>query len=243
MKLIKLMGVLLLGGSFALTSCSKCDHDDVKNEVNSGKVKVVEIKTTAEGSQSDPTKQVGDFVKFSFKEGKVVKGDNWDFAVRGRLFVTNGRSKNGKNSGLIFGNGEPERTKAVKVVSLVGNFSDIKSIGGIVGTQWCMDYDYGRGFGGGLSGAIAPAISFESNTRNASGSREPWHLRAGKDGGENIVLRPVIILFQTQDGKVAKMQITKMNRTNKDFDKKEEITYRIKYFYNPDSAVLLDETK
>ncbi len=237
MKLIKLMGVLLLGGSFAFTSC--CKKEDIEKGKTLGNIKVVELKTTAEGSQSDPAKQIGDFVKFSFKEGKVVTGDDWDFAVRGRLFITNGRSKNGKSSGLIFGEGEPERTKTVKVATLVGDFASFKNIGGLVATDWHIDYDYANGF----REPLAPAISFDSNTRDGSQSRQAWHLRAGKDGGENLILRPVVFLFLTQDGKVAKMKIVKMTRTNKDFDKKEEITYAIKYFYNPNSSADLDETK
>ncbi len=239
MKLIKLMSVLLLSGSFALTSCCKNNDDDVQKEKNNGKVKTIELKTTAMGNQDDPAKQTGEFVKFSFKEGKVVTGDDWDFAVRGRLFLTNGRSKNGKDAGLIFGADEPQRTKSVKVSSLVGEFSALKSIGGLVNTDWHMDYEYANGF----RDPLAPAISYDSNTREDSQTRQAWHLRAGKDGGENLILRPVVFVFLTQDGKVAKMQITKMTRTNKDFDKKEEVAYTIKYFYNSESEVSLDETK
>ncbi len=238
MKSIKLMVALLIG-SFALTSCDKSNEDDVKKEQENSKIKTIELKTTAIGNQDDPTKQTGEFVKFSFQEGKIVTGDNWDFAVRGRLFITNGRSKNSQNSELIFGDKEPERTKSVKVASLIGSFEAMKSLGGLVQQDWHMDYDYARGY----QETIAPAIAFESSTGNSAKSREPWHLRAGKDGGENIVLRPVIFLFQTQDGKAAKMQITKMNRTNKDFDKKEVISYSMKYFYNPKSPVSVDETK
>ncbi len=239
MKRIKFLAILLVGTSFAMTSCGD-DKDCNETKVPEVKTnaKVVEIKTVAMGSQDDPAKQTGEFIKFSFKEGKVVTSEDWDFAIRGRLFITNGRSKYGKDSGLIFGEKEPQRTKEVKVISALAKFKDITTVGGFVGTDWHMDYDYARGF----QDAIAPAISFASNTGQAGQTRQPWHLRASKNGDKNLLLRPVVFVFQTQDGKVAKMVIEKMDRTNTDFDKKEEITYAIKYFYNA-NGVSLDETK
>ncbi len=260
MKQIKFLAILLLGGSFALTSCgdNDCNHDEYINKIKkleeeaaAAKKKekeekekeakgTVEIKTVAQGSQDNPAKQTGDFVKFSFKEGKVVTGDDWDFAIRGRLIITNGRSKNGQSAGLVFGATEPERTKEVKVISALGKFEDITSIGGFVGTQWHMDYDYAMGHGN----ELMPAISFASSTSSIGQTRQPWHLRASKDRGKKLLLRPVVFIFQTQDGSVAKMVIKKMERTNTDFDVKEEITYTFKYYYNPKAgSTSLDETK
>ncbi len=236
MKQIKLLTVLLVVCAVALTSCNKNDCEEGNN--GNTNAKTVVIKTSAKGSQDDPTKQEGDFVKFSFKEGKIVTSDDWDFAVRGRLFITNGRSKYGKDSGLVFGATEPKRTKNVKVISIVEEFEGVKNVGGFVATDWHQDYDYANG----IQSPVAPAIAFESHTRNASQSREPWHLRSGKKGGSKLLLRPVVFLFQTQDDKVAKMVIEKIERTNEDFDVKEEITYTIKYFYNA-KGVSLDETK
>ncbi len=242
MKQIKLLAILLVG-TITLTSCNEDIHNCTKEDNNVAtsketKAKTIELKTTAIGSQNDPTKQTGDFVKFSFKEGKVVTGDNWDFAIRGRLFITNGRSNNGKDIGLIFGANEPKRTKEVRVISLIGKFEDIKNIGGFVSADWHMDYDYATG----VQDPLAPAISFDTHTRHSSQSRQPWHLRAGKNGGENLLLRPVLFIFETQDDANAKMVIEKMERTNTDFDKKEEITYTLKYYYNPE-GISLDETK
>ncbi len=238
MKQIKLFAILLIASTITFTSCSK-DNNDCQQKVEKEKTnaKTVTVKTVATGSQNDPTAQTGDFVKFSFKEGKIVTSDDWDFAVRGRLILTNGRSKYGKDTGLIFKN-EPKRTKEVKVISALGTFENITTVGGFVGTDWHMDYDYARGF----QDPIAPAISFASSTNEAGQTRQPWHLRASKNGEKNLLLRPVVFIFQTQDGKVAKMVIEKMDRTNTDFDKKEEITYTIKYYYNA-NGISLDETK
>ncbi len=241
MKQIKLLAILLVGTGIALTSC--CKDNDCKKDIDPVVVektnaKTIELKTVATGEQNYPEKQTGEFVRFSFKEGKVVTSDDWDFAVRGRLILTNGRSKWGKEAGLIFGSTEPKRTKEVKVISIIEDFKNVTSIGGFVKTDWHMDYDYARG----NQSPTSPAISYASNTRDASQSREPWHLRSGKNDGQDLFLRPVVFIFQTQDGKVAKMVIEKMDRTNKDFDKKEEITYTIKYYYNP-KGVSLDETK
>ncbi len=235
MRKIKFVALLLVASSFAFTSCGK--DDEKKGNSN---VKTITLETTATGSQSDPTTQTSNFIKFSFKEGKIVTSDDWDFAVRGRLFITNGRSKYGKDAGLIFGKSEPKRTKNVKVISVIGEFEKEKTIGGFVGTDWHMDYDYARG----NQDPLAPAISFESSTENSSMSRQPWHLRAGKGGDKIMVLRPVVFIFQTQDGHFAKMAIEKMVRTNSDFDKKEEITYKLKYYYNPKKGnPSLDENK
>ncbi|MBS9766590.1 MAG: hypothetical protein KGV44_03490 [Flavobacteriaceae bacterium] len=239
MKQIKLFAILLIASTITFTSCSK-DNNDCQQKVEKEKTnaKTVTIKTVAIGSQDDPAKQTGDFVKFSFKEGKIVTSDDWDFAVRGRLILTNGRSKYGKDAGLVFGKGEPKRTKEVKVIGVIGEFEGIKNVGGFVGTDWHMDYDYAKGF----QSPLAPAISFASNTSDAGQTRQPWHLRSSRTDGKDLFLRPVVFIFQTQDGKVAKMVIEKMDRTNTDFDKKEEITYTIKYYYNA-NGISLDEKK
>ncbi len=188
-------------------------------------------------TKDDPAQQTGDFVKFSFSEGKVVEGDNWDFAIRGRLFLVNGRHADGKNAGLVFGDKEPERTKNVMVASIIEEFAEVKNIGGLVKTDWAQDYHYARG----AYDPTAPAISYSSNTRSSSNARQAWHLRAEKEK-DRLILRPVVFIFKTQDGKVAKMVIEKMVRTNTDFKVKEEITYTIKYYYNA-NGVSLDETK
>ncbi len=90
-----------------------------------------------------------------------------------------------------------------------------------------QDYHFARG----AYDPTSPAISFSSNTRESSQSRQSWHLRAEKDK-TRFILRPVVFLFQTQDGQYAKMKVEKMDRTNTDFDTKEEITYTFKYYYN-----------
>ncbi len=235
MRKIKFLALLLVVSSFALTSCG--NDDEKKGNSN---VKMITIETTANGSQIDPREQTGGFIKFSFKEGKIVTSDEWDFAVRGRLFITNGRSKFGKNAGLVFGDKEPERTKNVKVVSVVGKFEKEKTAGGFVGADWYMDYDYASGY----EQPTAPAIASESNLENAISTRQPWHLRANSDQGGVIVLRPIVFLFHTQDKHFAKMAIEKMVRTNTDFEKKEVVKYRLKYYYNPKKGDLsLDENK
>lgn len=242
MKQIKktLAILMVVATSISFMSCNDDDNGGnvIVPEVKTN-AKVVEIKTSAMGDQRDVTQQTGDFVKFSFKEGKVVTSDDWDFAVRGRLFLTNGRKYTTADQPNIFGATEPDRTKEVEVTTIIGTFDEVKDIGGFIASDWHKDYDYAPG----SFDATAPAIAFESSTRSSSNSREAWHLRSAKNSNK-LILRPVVFVFKTQDGHIAKMVIEKINRTNTDFDAKEDVVYNIKYYYNEDAnSPSLDETK
>jgi len=62
----------------------------------------------------------GDYVKFSFLEQKVVKGDDWDIAFRGTDIVVNG--------GYSGNNDEPARTGIGAAYIILGNYGSIKSV-------------------------------------------------------------------------------------------------------------------
>ncbi len=243
MKKIKLLAIFLLGTSIAFTSCNKDDDSCDKTKTEKTNAKIVTIKTIATGigtahTVEDFRGQKGEFVKFSFKEGKIVTSDDWDFAVRGRAFITNGQ--NDKTFTYIFDEKEPKRTKEVKVITIMQNFEKIKNAAsGFVSTSWFKDFSYAKDF----YDPIAPAINSDWYLSSSSDAREAWHTdlyRISANDNIEYTLRPVVFLFQTHDGHFAKMVIEKMDRTYA--DEKEDITYTIKYYYNPKAgSPILDE--
>ncbi len=245
MKKIKLLAILLVG--IALTSCSK--DNDCKGNGNSveGNAKLVTITTSAEGHYYDQMKQTGDWIKFSFKEGKEVTTDDWDFAVRGRAFITNG--KNGAPQEYVFSENEPKRTKKVKVATILQKFSAVKDASNGFNTNtWFSDLNsYALTQAERPYFAYSPAILSLPDAGASKDVREAWHsvlYDMGERDKADFELRPVVFLFQTQDGHFAKMVIEKMDRTYSKDTKKEDIKYTIKYYYNPKKgSPNLDETK
>ncbi|WP_417799539.1 HmuY family protein [Tenacibaculum sp.] len=105
--------------AFVAVSCS--DNDDVVLEdVVVKKVENLHAKETSDYSVSPPLVS-GEFVKFSFKTGEVVTGNNWDIAFRGTTILVNGGEKTGIS-------GEPDRTGNAALVVVDGVFSEITSV-------------------------------------------------------------------------------------------------------------------
>ncbi len=249
MKQIKLLAILLVGVSIALTSCSE-DNDCKGNaSVNSvkGNVKVATISTSATGHYYYQKEQKGDWIKFSFKEGKIVTSDNWDFAVRGRAFITNG--KNGASQEYVFAKNEPKRTKGVKVATILQKFSAVKDASnGLNNNTWFSDLSpYAFTEAERPYFSVSTAILSLPEPNASKDVREAWHTvlyDMGKKGDVEFGLRPIVFLFQTQDGHFAKMTIEKMDRTYNKETKKEDVKYTFKYYYNPKKgSPNLDETK
>ncbi|WP_417786274.1 HmuY family protein [Tenacibaculum sp.] len=104
---------------FVAVSCS--DNDDVVlDDVVAKKVENLHAKETNDYSVSPPLVS-GEFVKFSFKTGDIVTGDNWDIAFRGTTILVNGGEKTGIS-------GEPDRTGNAALVVVDGTFSEITSV-------------------------------------------------------------------------------------------------------------------
>jgi|TARA_B110000914_G_C15467076_1_gene448783 hypothetical protein len=62
----------------------------------------------------------GEYVKFSFLEQKVVKGDDWDIAFRGTDILVNG--------GYSANSDEPARTGIGAAYIILGNYGSIRSV-------------------------------------------------------------------------------------------------------------------
>ncbi len=251
MKQIKLVALLIVS-AMVLTSC--CKDEDTKpckgtnTTQEQTNAKTVTLKTSVIGHYYNVIDQKGDWIKFSFKEGKVVKGDDWDFAIRGRAIITNGKGK--AQQQYVFAKNEPKRTKSVKVASVLQKFNAIKSAGeGFVTTSWFSDLgnDWTYSQAETTYVATSPAILFLPENKKASTEyRQSWYttLFGSEQGSAEFTLRPVVFVFQTQDGHFAKMTMEKMDRTYNSVDKKEDITYTIKYYYNPKKgSPSLDATK
>lgn len=105
--------------AFVAVSCS--DNDDVVlDDLVAKKVENLHAKETNDYSVSPPLVS-GEFVKFSFKTGNIVTGDNWDIAFRGTTILVNGGEKTGIS-------GEPDRTGNAALVVVDGTFSEITSV-------------------------------------------------------------------------------------------------------------------
>ncbi|MCF2873109.1 MULTISPECIES: HmuY family protein [unclassified Tenacibaculum] len=115
MKQLKTLLVLAII-SFVATSCSDNDTSVVK----SVEAKTISNLYAPQVSDYTVTPPVisGDFTKFSFKEGKVVTGDNWDIAFRGLRVIVNGGSKYGLTD-------EPERTGNASLAVVNSEFSKV----------------------------------------------------------------------------------------------------------------------
>ncbi|CAM1368683.1 conserved exported hypothetical protein [Tenacibaculum litoreum] len=118
MRILKsILAITML--AFVAVSCS--DNDDVVlDDVVAKKVENLHAKETNDYSVSPPLVS-GEFVKFSFKTGDIVTGDNWDIAFRGTTILVNGGEKTGIS-------GEPDRTGNAALVVVDGTFSEITSV-------------------------------------------------------------------------------------------------------------------
>ncbi|RSC93977.1 HmuY family protein [Tenacibaculum singaporense] len=118
MRILKsILAITML--AFVVVSCS--DNDDVVlDDVVAKKVENLHAKETNDYSVSPPLVS-GEFVKFSFKTGGIVTGNNWDIAFRGTTILVNGGEKTGIS-------GEPDRTGNAALGVVDGAFSEITSV-------------------------------------------------------------------------------------------------------------------
>ncbi|TDQ29930.1 HmuY family protein [Tenacibaculum caenipelagi] len=115
MRILKsILAITML--AFVTVSCSDNDESTLETVV-SKKVENLHAKETNDYSVSPPLVS-GEFVKFSFKTGGIVTGNNWDIAFRGTTILVNGGDKTGIS-------GEPERTGNAALAIEEGVFADI----------------------------------------------------------------------------------------------------------------------
>ena len=124
----------------------------------------------------------GDYTKFSFSEGKVVDGDNWDVAFRWSHIIVNG--------GMGSDSAQPNKTGNAAVYIIDGTMESIISVSENLlmqdtETSTAIINDYGFGTNGG------PGVwcTYDMNTHVISPN-------AGK-----------ILVFRTHDNNYAKVEI------------------------------------
>lgn len=85
----------------------------------SGKYQNLQAQQTSDYTTSPPT-ITGDYIKFSFKEGAITDGDNWDVAFRGTTILVNG--------GTATSDDQPTRTGSGAAYIATGTMSDITTV-------------------------------------------------------------------------------------------------------------------
>ncbi|MBE7629745.1 HmuY family protein [Tenacibaculum piscium] len=115
-KIIKsILAVVMI--SFLTVSCSDNTTDEVLKEVTAKKIINLHAKQSIDYT-IEPSIASGEFVKFSFKKGKVVTDDTWDIAFRATTILVNG----GESTGI---KEEPKRTGNASISLAIGTFSSI----------------------------------------------------------------------------------------------------------------------
>ncbi|WP_422090714.1 HmuY family protein [Tenacibaculum ovolyticum] len=105
--------------AFVAVSCSD-SNDNLPDEVIAKQVVNLHAKQITDYSVH-PVIASGEFIKFSFKTGDIVTGNNWDIAFRGTIILVNGGGVTGITN-------EPERTGTASLVLLENTFSDVKEV-------------------------------------------------------------------------------------------------------------------
>ena len=107
--------------TIGFTACTKDSPDLVETIITDT---VTELDATAETFIPNPPPApptiTGDYTKFSFSEGIVVDGDNWDVAFRSTSIIVNG--------GLSSDVSQPNRTGNAAVYLIDGIMEDIISV-------------------------------------------------------------------------------------------------------------------
>lgn len=186
--------------AFTIASCSKND-DPITVPVESKKV--TNLYAPAQG-QGKPTG--GAFIKFSFKEGKKVTGDNWDIAFRATEIIVNGGAKIGLPEELA-------RTGNASI-ALVSNatFASVQSAP--VDSEFKKDADK------------AFALPW--------GSNKGWYSYRFSDHKISPIGGKVIVI-KTIDGNYAKMEIKNYYKDSK-FSLANQRYYTFDYVYNPNKG-------
>lgn len=183
-------------------SCSENDNPVVQ-PVEAKKIS--NLPAPAEGRG----RYTGDFAKFSFKEGKLVTGDNWDIAFRATEIIVNGGVK-GKVLEDI------DRTGNAKI-ALVKNIS----------------------FGNLTTAPENSSFKQDASDLLAisTGSGNGWYTYVGPPSHAIIPIKGTNLVIKTIDGNYAKMEILSYYKdAPKESDitiSSEGRYYTFNYVYNP----------
>lgn len=104
---------------------TSCEEDDTIVNEEKKEAKIVRIEDLNAGF-SDELDSGGrpvvatDFTKFSFSQGKVVEGDDWDIAFLGTSIIVN------NSESVKVTQYDPEKTGSVTAYSVIEDFSDVE---------------------------------------------------------------------------------------------------------------------
>jgi hypothetical protein len=118
-KTILFLSMLTIAIGF--TACTKDSPDPVETITTAT---ITELDATAETFIPNPPPApptiTGAYTKFSFSEGAVVEGDNWDIAFRNTSIIVNG--------GMASDASQPDRTGDGGIYLIPGTMEDITSV-------------------------------------------------------------------------------------------------------------------
>ena len=164
--------------SFVAISCS--DNNDTVIEPTSTPKQIKNFYAPQKTNYTvSPPVTSGEFIKFSFKEGKAVTGDNWDIAFRGTRILVNG----GTTIGGI--TEESVRTKNASIALVSNTFDKVETVP--------SDSEFKQD----ASGSYALPW----------GSNKGWYTYLGLPSHKIEPIAGKVIVVKTIDGNYAKMEI------------------------------------
>ena len=120
MKTKSTLFLSMLTIAIGFTACTKDSPEPVETVITET---ITELDATAETFVPNPPGPpiiTGDYTKFSFSEGGIVEGDNWDIAFRNSKIIVNG--------GADADTSQPNRTGDAAAYIIDGEMGDITSV-------------------------------------------------------------------------------------------------------------------
>ena len=111
--------------AIGFTACKKDSPDPVETPtitITTATITELDAQAATFTNNPPPTPPTitGDYTKFSFSEGTVVEGDNWDIAFRNTSIIVNG--------GMASDASQPDRTGDGGIYLISGIMEDITSV-------------------------------------------------------------------------------------------------------------------
>jgi len=105
--------------AFAFAGCKK-DSTDLETVITATITELDAQASVTPNPPPAPPTITGEYTKFSFAEGGVVEGDNWDVAFRSTSIIVNG--------GVASDSSQPSRTGHAAVYLIDGTMAEITSV-------------------------------------------------------------------------------------------------------------------
>ena len=167
-----IIGSLII--AFVFVSCSDDKEENIVIPVESKTVKNLAAPAAGHGGNYS-----GEFAKFSFKEGGVVTGDDWDIAFRATQIIVNGGAKIGIAD-------EPNRTGNASLSVVSNTFPEV--------LEAPVDADFKQD----ADGVYALP----------TGSGNGWYTYTGPPSHQILPIAGKILVIKTINGNYAKLEIT-----------------------------------